>query len=353
MKRTILLMVLALGMCSINVSAQTKRPTAKRTTTSKATQQGGQVMKFKQVAEDGYVWYKLKRGNLYGARDAEGNNIIPIKYSFIEYRVSEYSGTHFFYVAEGEYKGAYTREGTLVIPINRHYTGVGLEGTSNWICWSVKKNGHCGILDARGKEVIPPIYDSVLPQQIFSNGERSNIWFFLAKKDNMYGVLDLDGNLVCPIQYEFIYSVKNNSGTFEMNCKKTEMSECKDISISYSGRTRFDYNSYEDLYYAFNKQSSLSSTTSSSSSSISSNNSGGGTTTVVVEHHRDPIPVQEWQQCTNCWGEGKVMCLGACGGTGTYYVGDRLHVCSSCGGTGKKICPYCGGQGGKNVTVYR
>jgi hypothetical protein len=51
----------------------------------------------------------------------------------------------------------------------------------------------------------------------------------------------------------------------------------------------------------------------------------GTTQTVVVEHHRDPIPVQEWQQCTNYWDEGKVMCLEECGGTGTYYVGNRLH----------------------------
>lgn len=98
---------------------------------------------------------------------------------------------------------------------------------------------------------------------------------------------------------------------------------------------------------------SSSSSSSSNSNSSSKSNSGNKTTTVVVEHHRDPIPVQEWQTCTNCWGEGIVMCQGACGGTGTYYVGNRLNLCSSCNGSGKKICPYCSGQGGKNVTVYR
>ena len=66
MKQRLLLMVLALGMLGINVSAQIKKQsTAKRTTTAHSTntQQGGQIMKFRQVSRDGYIWYRLKRGN--------------------------------------------------------------------------------------------------------------------------------------------------------------------------------------------------------------------------------------------------------------------------------------------------
>ena len=125
MKHTLLLMVLALGICHINVSAQTKRPsTAKRTTTTKTTQQGGQVMKFKQVAEDGYVWYKLKRGNLYGARDADGNIIIPIKYKDISYNCMDRWGTHWFVVSDNLGIGVYSREGDCIISTEMEYSSV-------------------------------------------------------------------------------------------------------------------------------------------------------------------------------------------------------------------------------------
>ena len=57
-------------------------------------------MKFRQVGKDGYIWYKLKRGNLYGARDNDGNDIIPIKYTDVEYMCNERDGTHWFKVQQ-------------------------------------------------------------------------------------------------------------------------------------------------------------------------------------------------------------------------------------------------------------
>ena len=121
MKQTFLLMVLALGICSINGSAQTKKQNTPRMSNSRSTQQDDQVMKFRQVEADGYVWFKLKRGNLFGARDSDGNNIIPVKYDKVEYHTSEISGYHYFTVKKGDYEGAFTREGTLVISPDKHY----------------------------------------------------------------------------------------------------------------------------------------------------------------------------------------------------------------------------------------
>ena len=104
--------------------------------------------------------------------------------------------------------------------------------------------------------------------------------------------------------------------------------------------------------------SSLSSSSSSSSSSTassnnsSSNNSGNKTTTVVVEHQHTPQPVQEWQACFGCGGMGTMGCDN-CGGSGTKYIGDRLHRCSRCNGQGIIPCNICYGSKGKYVTVYR
>jgi hypothetical protein len=69
---------------------------------------------------------------------------------------------------------------------------------------------------------------------------------------------------------------------------------------------------------------------------------------VVVEHHRDPVPVQEWVQCTTCWGSGTCP---DCAGSGTKYIGDNLRRCWRCGGRGK--CSSCSGQGGRYYTVYK
>ena len=214
MKQTLLLMVLALGLCSINVSAQTrKQSTTKRTTTARSSnsQQGGQVMKFKQVGEDGYVWYKLKRGNLCGARDAEGNNIIPIQYDDVTYvcEIERYAyndgsytnycqdGKHYFLVTKGNAKGTYTREGRLVVSTDRNYKSVYLEIGYIKPCWLVSTQGskyYNAILDMKGNVVVQPgKYKIVAP---FYCG------ITISDYNDREGICDWDGNIVVPCQYK-------------------------------------------------------------------------------------------------------------------------------------------------------
>lgn len=42
-----------------------------------------------------------------------------------------------------------------------------------------------------------------------------------------------------------------------------------------------------------------------------------------------------------------------CGGSGTKYIGDRLHRCSRCNGRGIIPCNVCYGNKGQYVTVYK
>jgi len=46
----------------------------------------GQITKERKLEDDGYVWYEVKNGNLYGAEDSNGNQIIPTKYTYVFYR---------------------------------------------------------------------------------------------------------------------------------------------------------------------------------------------------------------------------------------------------------------------------
>ena len=210
MKKTLLILLLALGMCSINVSAQTrKQNTTRRATTTRSTQQSGQVMKFKQTGEDGYVWYKLKQGNLYGARDAEGNNIIPIKYDKVEYNTSKISGYHYFTVEKGNYKGTFTREGTMVISPDKHYNYLVLDCSKGKICWNGwnRNSKKHTIFDAKGKEVFSIECDRIFLSHSVHSGpeafkEYPEIPYFQIRinefegKDEYIGICDLNGKII-------------------------------------------------------------------------------------------------------------------------------------------------------------
>ena len=374
MKQTIFLLMLTLVMCSLNICAQQKKQSAtKRTTMGRSTnsQQGGQIMKFRQVGEDGYVWYKLKRGNLYGVRDSEGNDIIPIKYDEVNYVCNETKGFHYFKVKKDNFEGAYTREGTMVISPESRYWLIALEGASSpeidnggMVFWIVKKENDntAIILDARGKYVIKLPEGCRWAHLNSSFGDIKNMssfaginYFQIEGSGAKMGIFDLDGNQILPPIYDICY-LRDWGKTVlkELDGKKTEE------EIGYKCSTKYNYNPFESLYFAFSKQSlspsstslNTSNSTASSSSNNSSTNNSGNTTTVVVEHHRDPVPVQEWHACIGCGGMGTMGCDN-CGGSGTKYIGDRLHRCSRCNGRGIILCNVCYGNKGQYVTVYK
>lgn len=383
MKQLLLLMVLALGMCSINVNAQTKRPVRKATSQTKtiASVSDESISKEKRIGIDGFVWYLVKKGKQYGAYSVEGQELIPVKYPSVSYIVegNDYEGhyyCHYFKVSDGIFEGVYTREGNYVIPMEKHYTYIELDGVKNdnFIFWKVTKNGgKVGALDAKGKEVISPSYNHIDVQ--FVSDERSGhnvngsgFWFWI-RLGNRSGICDLNGKLISePIHENCLLKRTDRGFIMEafniINGKSYTTTEKK---VDYNNITNYNYDVYDDLYYASEISSisvssssptssslsgSLSNSSNSSSSSSSNNNPGGGTTTVVVEHQYTPQPVQEWQACFGCGGMGTMGCDN-CGGSGTKYIGDRLHRCSRCNGQGIIPCNICYGSKGKYVTVYR
>lgn len=77
----------------------------------------------------------------------------------------------------------------------------------------------------------------------------------------------------------------------------------------------------------------------------------GGTTAGAPGAGVDSSSRYVWQDCQFCDG-GKKTCT-SCNGSGklplkgnTYSVSDQ---CRECRGTGRSMCLYCGGQGGKQV----
>ena len=333
MKQTLLFVVLVMGMCSINTSAQSNKTVKKKTQVKSTTKAVGKVSKELMKEDDGFEWYKIEKDKLFGAESKDGKILVPVGNRIVRYFAK------CFEVKNNGDVGIYSLDGKCIIPFSRHYGDVSCIASKSTVgaYYQFKKGSALVFCDDEGQEICQiEGYGLINPKYI--NGK----FFFQAWIGNDdWVILDGNGNQVFgPANY---FDIRGNGDVYVKSKKIGNLSSISTTINPFAKVVR------RGITYT----SSSSSSSFSSSSSSSNNNSGNKTTTVVVEHHRDPIPVQEWQTCTNCWGEGKVMCLGACGGTGTYYVGDRLRVCSSCNGTGKKICPYCSGQGGKNVTVYR
>ena len=359
MKQTLLLMVLALGMCSINVSAQTKKSVRKTTTQTKQTLKDSREY---QVGEDGFEWYKICKNGKFGAEDKNGNVLVPIEYSYIRYqpleKVVDFTKGPGFEVKMGNYYGFYNRNGECIIPFSRNYISIGKYtiseiGRELGTFYHCKTKDQMFLCDIHGKVVAK--YNKNTSYGFIEYGipyiKHGKMYFSIWTKDNLHGLADGNGNLIInPIYKDYIYiSSGENEEIYTKNPETGEYDVIGSFLSVNSSNNPLLNNPIENQ----NTAQIVSKPISPSGNTTEGSTTGSQTQTIIVKHHRDPMPVQEWQQCTNCWGEGKVMCLGACGGTGTYYVGDRLHICNSCGGTGKKICPYCGGQGGKNVTVYR
>lgn len=325
MKQRLLLIVLAFGMCCTMSFSQEKTY---------------------EVEDDGFEWYRIMRKDngtrLYGAEDRYGNLIIPVEYELVSYWILFDQISSGFRANKDGYTGWYNKSGKCIIPYTRKYTGIVKHNDKDWgTYYWVRRDDGSGICDMNGKEIVfIKGAGNVWPKKKKSRGGQMLYYFLIDTKDcdgceEKWGVADANGKIVI-ISPDYITDnqifkfVKTTNNPFKGNRNETiEESEGQH----------------------FNKINAYSSS-SSSSNNNSNSNSGNGTTTVVVEHHRDPMPVQEWQQCTSCLGAGKFGC-DRCGGSGTIYIGDNLKTCHYCNGHGEKRCALCAGKGGQYVTVYR
>lgn len=332
----------------IQVNAQQRRKavTQRRTTTSVKNSNLQAIRKTRKVGDDGYIWYELQKGNLFGAADLEGKIIIPIKYTNIDYCIYDSEHTHFFRVKKGDFVGIYTRYGNSIIPIDKHFTYAGVYSCSLYrktpILYVRCRNnyGQNGLYDIRGNEVIPPTdYQSVIIIK-FENNDLAHITY---EKDGLDGAYDLNGNLLTkPVATAYITVYKDKIKIVN-EIGKDEF-DSKYIYGSYSEDTRFDYDNYDGLYSPFKsyKSSSSSSSFSSSSSSSSSTSNRPNTNNRSSKNQPRQVWKERWRICTACDPNRKGYCNN-CHGQGGYYIGNIFNVCGVCGGG--RSCPMCMGRG--------
>lgn len=332
---------------------------------------------------NGLYYYVVSEDGKNGIINSKGIWVIPLDKDYSEIILTN---NGYIKVKQEKGYGILSLIGKEIIPTSRGYTSIGDYDSSKGT-FAFTKKGFSGVCDAQGREIsateLAPTADDIKTNAGYASAvemKNGSTKYYKVSKSGKYGLTDANGKEIVPCEMEALESagsgylkykingfwgVMNYTGTIIIDTDRGYTSIGDFVTFTkrfpytmagYKGECDINGQQISKIKVETPQQSvasSSSSSSSSTSSSSSSNNSRGTTQTVVVEHHRDPIPVQEWQPCMNCMGEGKVMCLGACGGTGTYYVGNRLNICSSCNGSGKKTCPNCFGQGGQYITVYR
>lgn len=373
--------MLTLGMCSINIKAQEKTY---------------------KVEDDGFEWYSLydyKNGEHYdGAQDKYGNSIIPLQKD-----ISVHYFDGFFCIENRTTKlnGVTDKKGCLIVPVE--YNSVcPMSGDNYPIPYiSVYKDGYQGIYDIHGKCIIPVNrrYKSIL-QLDGKNGERCvyyECYEYNEPRMKKYTICDASGKVVfttsksyrsfslirdkasgkCALavwendRYHFI----NKENKVLWNPNNIIHLDYWPIKIKTSENgpwrrlTQAELNKIllsEDIlkgskeYFAHASEYPKQKIGKIGENNIMTETKVETTPTqqpekdqkIIIEHPRDPIPVQEWQQCTNCGGAGKLGCE-RCGGSDTIYIGNNLNICHSCNGHGEKRCTFCAGRGGQYITVYR
>ncbi len=291
--KNIILVFFVMFLC-LQISAQQRRKTIPQRRTTASVKKGTPqtIKKMREVGEDGFIWYKLQKGNLYGAADIDGNTIIPIKYSDVGYCCYDGDGTHYFRVKKGDYDGIFSPKGRCIISPDRHFTSVWIGSaktkSDKVLLYVGSKNnfGEKGLYDIMGNEVVAPgdyehLY--IYPYRL------DDLAYIGYEIDGLNGAFDLNGNLLTkPVANCFIKVYddkieivnKNGSGDYESTY----------IYGSYSEETRFDYNNYDGIYRPF-KAIKSSSSSSFSASRTNSSKTTGSIDSKKVKNEKIPFPL--------------------------------------------------------------
>lgn len=260
MKLKLLLMLLALGMCSIGANAQKREH---------------------KVEKDGFEWYEIADKDWhYGAEDKNGKLIVPLGDYYISY--NSFSLKYFEIRQKGgKGKGVYNLRGKCIIPLSRNYTSV--FGTSNYrgSYYEFSKEDGRGVCDINGKEVCF-IKDIEYLDLEYQKGKL----FYTFKKNGKWGVMDGNKKVLCPAKWQDMHVQGNyiqgqgNSGKWiniialsSITTRKNPLMVEEDLSVNHN-----------DSYASSNNSSSSGSSSSSSSlassrgSSTSSSSTSSGNT---------------------------------------------------------------------------
>lgn len=151
------------------------------------------TLKYDNVSSFSEGFAVVKKDKKYGYVDQNGKEVVPPTY----YSAGSFSdGVAVAYSKEDCTWHIIDKTGNVKAQL-KGYDNVGYSFSNGFI--QVEKDDKYGLADTAGKEVLPPVYDSVGD---FNDGLA---W---AEKNEMWGLIDIAGNEVLP----FIYSQSFNEG---------------------------------------------------------------------------------------------------------------------------------------------
>jgi len=272
-------------------------------------------------------------------------------------------------------------DGKEIIPTSRGYTSIDYDSSQGTFAFKMPR--YTGKCDAQGNEIsltklTPTVNDIKAEGGYASAVEMMNgsIKYYKVSKGGKYGLTSSEGKVIVPVEMEALESAGTGYLRFKIGSFWGVMNYAGKIIIptdrgytkigdyvSFTKRFPYEMFGYKgecnNLGVQVSKIKVATPVSQQTQTATTQTTTQKETTSqkqeekkIIIEHHHDPIPVQQWQACWACGGMGTMGCDN-CGGSGTKYIGDRLHRCSRCNGGGIIPCNVCYGNKGQYITVYQ
>ena len=143
-------------------------------------------------------YFIVKKG-LYGLCNKEGKFIVDPQYTAIKYRYLRYfkltkgDSCHYFFNYKDIIKDI-TLDDAMPITMQRN--------EQNLFYFNYKQGKAWGLLRENGQPIIAVQYDKPLEKVGYIHSDSTA--YFIACKDNLFGLIDIDNNIVLPFQYKKI-----------------------------------------------------------------------------------------------------------------------------------------------------
>lgn len=187
-------------------------------TTATSSEEGSADGNEKTMVSDDRYTYSNDGENLYGLQDEQGNIILEPKYAHI----SEFGGEVSIVIDTAENYGAIDRDGNEVIPLKYGFLNVSVEGDKI----QYFENGKFGLLHGNGELFIEANYD------ILSFPLGGIIQF---ATDDKSGFMNEKGEIIIPAQYDFVmeynkdYFITLDGETYTLH----SMRDNKNLAMGY------------------------------------------------------------------------------------------------------------------------
>lgn len=304
-----------------------------------------EVKKELQTEKDGFQWYKLRAGGIYGAEDKDGNEIIPLSrgYTYITYYTDSFMPKIRSVKKANDY----------VNHPEKYYE----EGY-----FSINKNSRCGACNVKGEEIVSPLYTSCS-----RHGDKGKWWYEVQDEKWHRGACDATGRIVI-IPSKFYQSIIYSCGNFEilplgasiyggfvptkvsMNSKgkakgvvtEEDFWESKQKTEARKAKRQKRWERMDKVQNALGAVGTTLNAVGTSMQSSSTSSDGTDSSVGSSSSRTSSSKSSKSSNCSHCHGSRR---CGApkCNGQGFWYVEGSKVYCPKC--QGSAICTYCHGRG--------